>query len=94
MITKTFEFIIKITKHCHFLKTKDSGFKAVIFIVTHYYQRHSDIPLRKGKIFQVTVLNISIINFVRNFCGDILLFNYSVPMYDVIFVKYFLSVYG
>ena len=45
MITKTFEFIIKITKHCHFLKTKDSGSKAVVFIVTHYFQRHSDMPL-------------------------------------------------
>jgi len=92
MITKTFEFIIKIIKHCHFLKTKDGGSKAVIFIVTHCCQRHSDIRLRK--IFQVTVLNENIINFVRNFCLDILLFNYSVPMFYVIFVKYFLSVYG
>jgi len=33
--------------------------------------------LRKGKIFQVTVLNVNIINFVRNFCVGILLFNPS-----------------
>ena len=57
--------------------------KYSILIVTLYFQRHSDIPLRKGRIFQVTVLKINIINFVKNFCGNILLFNYSVPVYYV-----------
>lgn len=83
-----------MTRHCHFLKTKGSGSRVVIFIVTHYCQRHSDIPLRKGRMFQVTVLKINVINFVKNFYGDILLFHYSVPIYYVIFLKYFLSVYG
>ena len=72
---KSLEVIIKITRHCHFLKTKDSESKAVILIVTFYLQRHSDIPLRKETIFNVTVLKINIINFhIRTMHPDIIKF--------------------
>jgi hypothetical protein len=81
-LKKPFEVIIKITRHCHFLKTKDSGSRVVIVI-----KRHSDVPLRKGRMFQVTVLKLNVINFVKNLYGDVLLVRYSVPMYYVIFLK-------